>query len=110
MRLYLYLNINPVYYLYIFILENSLLLYDNFIHYMNKLTFLSDPGPIIVYATKPTKANHTYQIKPTKANLPNQTYQTKLKLAYQAYRTRPTIPKLLVKAVNPWVRSAFGNV
>ena len=44
----------------------------------------------------------TIQTKPTKPNLhnlPNQTYQTKL-----------TKPKLLVKAVNTWVRSAFGNV
>ena len=39
------------------------------------------------------------QAKPTKPNLPNQTYQTK-----------PTEPNLLVKAVNAWVRSAFGNV
>ena len=39
------------------------------------------------------------QTKPTKPNLPNQTHLTK-----------PTKPKLLVKAVNAWVRSAFGNV
>ena len=42
--------------------------------------------------------------------MPNQTYQTKLNVAYQAYWTRATKPKLLVKAVNTWVRSAFGNV
>ena len=41
----------------------------------------------------------TYQTKPTKPNLPNQTYLTK-----------PTKQKLLVKVVNAWVRSAFGNV
>merc|ERR1712107_281279 len=40
--------------------------------------------------------------KPNKSNLPNQTYQTK--------PTKPTKPNLLVKAVNTWVRSAFGNV
>ena len=28
----------------------------------------------------------------------------------QTYQTKPTKPKLLVKAVNAWVRSAFGNV
>ena len=39
------------------------------------------------------------QTKPTKPNLPNQTHLTK-----------PTKPKFLVKAVNAWVRSAFGNV
>ena len=50
------------------------------------------------------------QNKPTKLNLPNQTYQTKSNLAYQAYLTKPTKSKLLVKAVNAWVRSAFGNV
>ena len=50
------------------------------------------------------------QTKPTKPNLPNQTYQTKLNIAYQAYWTRPTKPKLLVKAVNAWIHSAFGNV
>ena len=44
---------------------------------------------------------------PTKPNLP---IQTKSNLAYQAYWTKPTKPKLLVKAVNAWVRSAFGNV
>ena len=40
--------------------------------------------------------------------MPNWTYQTKSN--YQAYWTKPTKPKLLVKAVNAWVRSAFGNV
>ena len=44
---------------------------------------------------------------PTKPNLP---IQTKSNLAYQAYWTKPAKPKLLVKAVNAWVRSAFGNV
>ena len=56
-------------------------------------------------ATKPTKPNlpnQTYQTKPTKPNLPNQTYQTK--------PTKPNPPKQLVEVVNPWVRSAFGNV
>ena len=68
------------------------------------------------YQTKPTKPNlpnlpnQTNRTKPTKPNLPNLTYQTKLKIAYQAYWTRPSKPKLLVKAVNAWVRSAFGNV
>ena len=47
----------------------------------------------------------TYQTKPDK-----QTYQTKSNVAYQAYWTKTTKPKLLVKAFNPWVRSAFGNV
>ena len=28
----------------------------------------------------------------------------------QTHLTKPTKPKLLVKAVNAWVRSAFGNV
>ena len=37
----------------------------------------------------------------TKPNLPNQTYQTK---------TNQTKSKLLAKAVDAWVRSAFGNV
>ena len=60
--------------------------------------------------TKPNQPNQTYQTKPTKPNLPNQTYQTKSNLAYQAYWAKPTKPKLLVKAVNAWVRSAFGNV
>ena len=46
-----------------------------------------------------TKPSQTYQTKPTNPNLPNQMCPTK-----------PTKPKLLVKAVNAWVRSAFGNV
>ena len=50
------------------------------------------------------------QTKPTKPNVRNRTYQTKSNLAFQAYRTKPTKPRLLVKAVNAWVRSAFGNV
>ena len=45
---------------------------------------------------------------PHSSDLPNRTYQTKSN--YQAYWTKPTKPKLLVKAVNAWVRSAFGNV
>ena len=69
--------------------------------------------------TKPTKPNLPNQTHLTKPNLPNQTYQTyqtnqtkptKPNVAYQAYLTMPTKPKLLVKAVNAWVRSAFGNV
>ena len=76
---------------------------------------------------KPIKANlpnHTFQTKPTKPNLPNQTYQTKPNqpnqtyqtkltkpsLPNQNYPTKPTTPKLLVKVVNAWVRSTFGNV
>ena len=51
---------------------------------------------------KPNLPNQTYQTKPTKPILPNQTYQTKPFL--------PNLPKLLVKAVNAWVRSGFGNV
>ena len=39
------------------------------------------------------------QNKTSKPNLPNQTYLT-----------QPTKPKLLVKVVNAWVRSAFGNI
>ena len=57
--------------------------------------------------TKPSLPNQTYQSKPS---LPNRSYQTKSNLAYQAYWTKPIKPKLLVKAVNAWVRSAFGNV
>ena len=49
--------------------------------------------------TKPNLQNQTYQTKPTKPNLLNQTYQTK-----------HAKPKLLLKAVNVWIRSAFGNV
>ena len=69
--------------------------------------------PKQTYQTKPTEPNlpsQTYQAKPSKPNLPNQTYQTKSNLAYQAYWTKPTKPESLVKAVNAWVRSAFGNV
>ena len=47
----------------------------------------------LTFQTKITKANQT---QPTKLTVPNKTHQTK--------------PKLLVKAVNAWVRSAFGNV
>ena len=66
-----------------------------------------------MYQTKyiePNLSHQTCQTKLTKLNLPKQTYQTKSNLAYQAYWTKPTKPKLLVKAVNAWVRSAFGNV
>ena len=69
--------------------------------------------PNQTYQTKPSKPNppnQTYQNKPTKTNLPNQTHQTKPNLPYIAYWNKPTKPKLLVKAVNSWVRSAFGNV
>ena len=52
-----------------------------------------------IYQTKPIKLNQTYQTKPIKPNIPNQTHLTK-----------PTKPEFLVKAVNAWVRSAFGNV
>ena len=58
-------------------------------------------------STKPNLPNQTYQTKPTK---PRQTYKTKSNLAYQAYWTRPTKTKLLGKAVNARVCSAFGNV
>ena len=66
--------------------------------------------------TKPNLPNQTYQAKPTKPNQPNQTYQTKPtkpnlpNLPSQTCQTKPTKSKLLVKAVNAWVRSAFGNV
>merc|ERR1712223_835142 len=60
--------------------------------------------------TKPNLPNQTYQTKPTKPNLPNQAKPTKSNVAYQSYLTMPTKPKLLVKAVNAWVCSAFGNV
>ena len=66
-----------------------------------------------MYQTKyiePNLSLQTCQTKLTKLNLPNQTYQTKSNLAYQAYWTKPTKPKLLVKAVIAWVRSAFGIV
>ena len=68
---------------------------------------------------KTNSQSQTYQSKPTNPNLPTQTYQTKPAIqtcqtksnfAYQAYLTKPTKPKLLVKAVNAWVRSTFGNV
>ena len=48
--------------------------------------------------------------------MPNQTCQSKTNLATQAYWAKPTKPnppiqtKLLGKAVDAWVRSAFGNV
>jgi hypothetical protein len=48
-----------------------------------------------------------YQTKPTKPNLPNQTYQTKSTKPNILNQTKPT---KLVKVVNAWVRSAFGNV
>ena len=60
--------------------------------------------------TKPNLPNQTYQTKHTKPNLTYRTYQTKSNLAYQTYWTKPIKPKLLVKGVNAWVRSAFGNV
>ena len=51
-----------------------------------------------------------FQTKHTKQNLPNKTcIKTKSNLAYQAYWTKPTKPKLLFKAVNDLVQSAFGN-
>ena len=68
------------------------------------------------YAENATLSNQTYQTKPTQPNLPNQTYQTKpikLSLLDQVKPTKldpPTKPKQLVKVVNAWVRSAFGNV
>ena len=103
--------------------------------------FLSDPGPILVYAchshtddlvenwmswpkyaddadyvdyadcveypdskiAKPNLPNETTQT--CKANLPNQTKLTQPSLLNPTYQT-----KLLVKVVNAWVRSAFGNV
>ena len=40
----------------------------------------------------------------------HQPNQTKPNLANQAHGTKPTKPKLLVKAVNAQVHSAFGNV
>ena len=46
--------------------------------------------------TKPNLPNLTYQTNPTGPNLPNYTYQSKR--------------KLMVKAADAWVRSAFGNV
>ena len=67
-------------------------------------------------ATKPTKPNlpnQTYQTKPTKPNLLNQTYQNR---TYQTKLSQPSLlnptyqTKLLVKVVNAWDRSAFGNV
>ena len=57
--------------------------------------------------SKPNLPNQTYPTKPTKPtkpNLPNQTQPN------QTYQTKPTTPKLLVKVVNAWVHSAFGNV
>ena len=65
--------------------------------------------------TKPNLPNQNYQTKPYEPKLPNQTLQTiptKPNLPNQnvAYWTKATKPKLLVKVVNAWVRSAFGNV
>ena len=51
--------------------------------------------------------------KPAKPNLPNptyQTYQTKPNLANQAQQIKANKPKLLIKAVNSYVHSDFGNV
>ena len=62
---------------------------------------------------KPNLPNQSCQTKTIKPNLPKQTYQTKPpkpNLRNQTYQTKATKPKLLVKAVNAWVRSAFGNV
>ena len=50
--------------------------------------------------------NQTYQTNSTKAILPNQTKLSRLSLLNQNW----VKPILLVKAVNEWVRSAFGNV
>ena len=60
-----------------------------------------------ILQTEPTEQNlpnQTYQTKPTKPN------QTKPNLPNQTHPTKPTKQKFLVKAVNAWVRSAFGNV
>ena len=86
--------------------------------YQTKHTNLNLPNqatlPIQTYQTKPaiqtyqTKSNFAYQAYLTKPAI--QTFQTKSNFAYQAYFNKPTKPKLLVKAVNAWVRSAFGNV
>ena len=66
--------------------------------------------------TKPDLPNQEYaeyQARPTKPNLPNQTYQTcqtkhtKLNLPNQKKHSQPSF---LVKTVNAWVRSVFGNV
>merc|ERR1712012_1414795 len=70
---------------------------------------------------KPNLPNQTYQTKPTKPNQPNQTKHTKpnllnqIKLSQpsllnQTKQTKPTKPKLIVKAVNAWVRNAFDIV
>ena len=67
--------------------------------------------PNQTYQTKPTKSNQTNlpnlpnPDKPTKLNLRNQ-----IKLSLPSILNQPTKPKLLVKVVNTWVRSAFGNV
>ena len=88
--------------------------------------------PNQTFPTKPTKPKQTYQRKPTKPNLPNQptkpnlpnqTYLTNSNMPKQAKHSQPSLlnqtnqtkptkrkPKSLVKAVNAWVRSAFGNV
>ena len=48
-----------------------------------------------------------YQTKPTRPNLPDQIYQTKPSRPNLPNQTKP---KLLVKAVNAWVHSAFDNI
>ena len=66
--------------------------------------------------TKPSLPNQTYSTKPTKLILPNQTYQTKHAIANLPNQTKlsqlslKNKQKLPVKAVDAWVRSAFGNV
>ena len=70
---------------------------------------MRDTVDTVEYAKYAKSENQTYQTNPnkTKSNLPNQTYQTKPNLANHIHQTKP---KLLVKAVDAWVCSAFGNV
>ena len=61
------------------------------------LSISKEDGLVLhVWHTKPNLPDQTFQTKSTKPNLPDQTCQTK--------------PKLLVKAVNAWVHSAFDNI
>ena len=78
--------------------------------FVAETSFLSDPGPIIVYSlqdmqnmqnmqnmlkaqhTRPNIPNQTYETKPTKLNLPNQTY--KPNLPNQTCQSKPTKTKL----------------
>ena len=66
--------------------------------------------PIRTYQNKPNLLNQIHQTKLLKPNLPDQTNQTMLTKPNLPNQTNQSKPKLLIKAVNALVRSAFGNV